>query len=50
MGNRAARNRQAGLPAYGTGYDPYYGMDYYGGAYDPYGYSCKCTQLEVSYP
>ena len=36
MGNRGARNRQAGIGAYGPEYDPAYGMDYYGGSYDPY--------------
>jgi hypothetical protein len=41
MGNRSARNQQAGLGSYGGPYDPNYGPEYYGGAYEPYGASCK---------
>jgi len=41
MGNRGARQPQAGLQGYSPEYDPNYGLDYYGGAYDPYGPSCK---------
>lgn len=48
MGNRGARNAQyGGLPAYGTGYDPNYGLDYYGGGYDPY--ACKYHKFVLSF-
>ena len=35
MGNRGARRVDPGLGAYGTAYEPGYGMEYYGGSYDP---------------
>jgi hypothetical protein len=41
MGNQAMHQQQVGLPGYGSGFNPNYGMDYYGGAYNPSGYLGK---------